>query len=144
MQINFGDSAITLVQGTITGLAVEAIVEISNEPDVQTTVVITETSGLEAKSRITVRPGINVSQDEKFLTDIIQRILLIAEQKEIRSIALPGILVNDLPIERCAKIVLHTTIAFVKTGTVIHHVVFCLQDNAHYGVFLQEFERLIS
>ena len=82
--------------------------------------------------------------DDRFLADTIQEILATAEKRGVRSIAVPAAYLEEMPPERVAKIMLTTALAFIRSGTSIHHVIFCMSDTASYSVFQKELERITS
>jgi O-acetyl-ADP-ribose deacetylase (regulator of RNase III) len=61
----------------------------------------------------------------------------LADKHNLKSIAFPAISAGifGFPIERCAEIMLKTAIEYLKEGTGLKRVVFCLFGKESYDVF---------
>jgi O-acetyl-ADP-ribose deacetylase (regulator of RNase III) len=77
-----------------------------------------------------------VHEDEK-LKDATLNSLKLADQNHLRSIAFPAISTGifGFPKNRCAIIMLSTTIAYLDGPTGLEHVVFCLYDKKTLSIF---------
>ncbi|HDJ04521.1 macro domain-containing protein [Candidatus Bathyarchaeota archaeon] len=63
--------------------------------------------------------------------------LKLADEHKIRSIAFPAISTGyfGLPKDRCARNMLNATLEYVRKGTGIEHIIFCLYDEETYRIF---------
>jgi O-acetyl-ADP-ribose deacetylase (regulator of RNase III) len=63
--------------------------------------------------------------------------LKVADENGLRSISFPAISAGifGFPIDRCAKIMLETTIEYLQGETGLQRVVFCLYGQDSYDVF---------
>lgn len=175
MQISINDTLIILVRGSITELAVEAIVNAANSelqlgsgvagairtgggPSIQEecdalghcdvgSAVLTGAGQLTAKHIIhAVGPVMGSGNEDRKLTDATMSALEIADNTNIRSLAFPAIStgVFGYPKDRCARIMLSSTIAYLRSGSEIDRVFFCLFDDDTYSIFEDELSRLTS
>jgi O-acetyl-ADP-ribose deacetylase len=111
------------------------------------TAVLTGAGKLPAKHVIhAVGPIMGSGDEDRTLADATRSALVLAEENGIRSIAFPAISAGTFgfPAERCAKVMLTTTIAMLKSGNRINRVIFCLFDDSMYNVFQEELNRLIT
>ncbi len=76
------------------------------------------------------------NEDEK-LKNATLNSLKLADENKLKSIAFPAISTGifGYPVERCAEIMLQTTIDYLKGQTGLEKVVFCLFGRANYEVF---------
>jgi O-acetyl-ADP-ribose deacetylase (regulator of RNase III) len=143
MQINFGDSGITLIHGSIVDLAVDAIVRFIDIDSIASVI-----SGGELPSKFIIQvpnPLSGSSGDDRKLADTIQNALHIAETNGYKSLAFPDIDSQiSLDSLRCAKVMLITTIAHLRGGSSLNRIIFCLQQSEIYSVFQEELSRLVS
>ncbi len=72
--------------------------------------------------------------------------LKLADKHNLKSIAFPAISAGifGFPIDRCAKIMLRTTIEYLKGETGLRKVVFCLFGRESYAVFERQLGREIA
>ncbi len=72
--------------------------------------------------------------------------LKVADSNNLKSISFPAISTGifGFPIERCAAIMLKTTIDYLKGQTGLDRVVFCLFGRDSYEVFTNQLERETS
>ncbi len=109
--------------------------------------VITTGGNLQAAHVIhAVGPRMGEGDEEEKLQSATQSSLQVAQENGLRSIAFPAISTGifGFPIERCADIMLSTTIQFLDKGSKLEKVVFCLYGNEAYAVFeksLKTFQR---
>jgi len=77
-----------------------------------------------------------VHEDEK-LKDATLNSLKLADQNHLRSITFPAISTGifGFPKDRCATIMLSTTVAYLNGPTRLEQVVFCLYDNETLQIF---------
>ena len=100
--------------------------------------VITTGGKLAAKYVIhAVGPRHPEEHEDAKLKDATLNSLKLADQKNLRSIAFPAISTGifGFPKDRCATIMLSTTIAYVEGPTKLEKVVFCLYDNKTLEIF---------
>jgi O-acetyl-ADP-ribose deacetylase len=86
-----------------------------------------------------------VHEDEK-LKDATLNSLKLADQNHLRSIAFPAISTGifGFPKDRCATIMLSTTVAYLNGPTGIEKVVFCLYDNNTLQIFEDVLKSLVQ
>jgi len=72
--------------------------------------------------------------------------LRIADQYELRSLAFPAIStgVYGYPRDSCAKVMLQATISYIKGGTKLEKVIFCLHDSETLNIFKNCLKGLIG
>lgn len=84
-------------------------------------------------------------EDEK-LKDATLNSLKLADKNKLKSISFPAISTGifGFPKDRCATIMLSTTIAYLDGPTELEKVVFCLYDSKTLGVFENALRSLIQ
>ena len=84
-------------------------------------------------------------KDEK-LKNATLNSLKLADKHNLKSIAFPAISAGifGFPIDRCAEIMLRTTIDYLKVKTGLKKVVFCLFGRESYAVFERQLGREIA
>ena len=100
--------------------------------------VITTGGKLAAKYVIhAVGPRHREEHEDAKLKDATLNSLLLADQNRLKSIAFPAISTGifGFPKDRCATIMLSTTIAYLEGPTGLERVVFCLYDNKTLEIF---------
>lgn len=171
MKIN--NSNIELVEGDITEIAVDAIVNPANAQlilgggvagaikikggvDIQREcdkvgsisvgqAVITTAGNLEAKHVIhAVGPMMGEGNEDEKLHQATLNSLKLAKENDLQSIAFPAISTGifGYPIDRCADVMLKTTVDFLKSKDLELNVIFCLFDYSAFDVFAEEIERM--
>ena len=111
------------------------------------TAVITKAGNLPAKHVIhAVGPVMGSGDEERKLSEATRSALELAEKHHIRSLAFPaiGTGVFGFPGDRCARVMISTTIAFAKGGGQLDRVIFCLFSNEMYNIFEEELSRYTS
>lgn len=85
------------------------------------------------------------NEDEKLKNATINSLKL-ADENNIKSISFPAISTGifGFPIERCAKIMLRTTIDYLKGQTSLEKVIFCLFGQNSYEVFANQLRQETS
>jgi len=85
------------------------------------------------------------SEDRK-LENATLNSLKVADQNNLKSISFPAISAGifGFPIERCAKIMLETTMSYLEGQTGLERIVFCLFGRDSYEVFEKRLEKEIS
>jgi len=109
--------------------------------------VITTGGNLKAKYVIhAVGPRMGEGDEDRKLRDATLNSLKVADQNHLKSIAFPAVSAGifGFPIERCAAIMLGTTIEYLKGKTGLERVVFCLFGRDSYGVFASRLEQETS
>jgi len=109
--------------------------------------VITTGGNLKAKYVIhAVGPVHGTEHEDEKLKDATLNSLKLAEKHNLRSIAFPAISTGifGFPKDRCATIMLSTTIAYVEGPTKLERVVFCLYDQQTFKIFKDTLETLIG
>ena len=111
------------------------------------TAVITGAGSLPAKYVIhAVGPVMGSGDEDRKLAAATRSALEVAEENRIRSLAFPAISAGifGFPPERCAKVMLSTTIAYLKGNSDLDRVFFCLFSDDMYSIFEEELARLVS
>ena len=107
--------------------------------------VITGAGKLKARYVIhAVGPRMGEGDEDVKLRNATLNSLKLAEQRDIKSIAFPAISTGifGFPKDRCAKIMLRTAFEYLKRGSKIEKVIFCLYDEETYRIFEEELERI--
>ena len=175
MKVNINNSVLALVNGDITEMETEAIVNASNAqlvlgggvagairrkggPEIQKEcsrigatfvggAVLTTAGSLKAKYVIhAVGPRMGEGDENRKLKNATRNSLKLADEKSIKSVSFPAIStgVFGFPIQRCAEIMLQTSIEYLKGQTGIERVVFCLFTKSDYEVFANQLKRQLS
>ena len=90
-----------------------------------------------------VGPRMGEGNEDDKLRNATLNSLKVADENNLKSISLPAISTGifGFPIERCAKIMLETTISYLKGTTGLEKVVFCLFGRDSYDVFANRLEQ---
>ena len=107
--------------------------------------VITTGGNLKAEYVIhAVGPRMGEGNEDEKLRNATLNSLKVAEKNKVKSLAFPAISTGifGFPVDRCAKIMLSTTIEYLKGETSIEKVVFCLFGEESYDTFVQELSSL--
>jgi O-acetyl-ADP-ribose deacetylase (regulator of RNase III) len=107
--------------------------------------VITTGGNLKAKFVIHAVGPINGEKNEDGkLKDATLNSLILADQKNLKSIAFPAISTGifGFPKERCATIMLSTTISYLKGTTNLEKVIYCLYDQKIFEIFKNTLQSL--
>ncbi len=108
--------------------------------------VITSGGKLKAKHVIhAVGPVHGEEHEDDKLKNATLNSLKLADKYGLRSIAFPAIStgVFGFPKDRCAMIMLSTTIAYVEGPTKLERVVYCLYDEKTFELFSETMEKLV-
>jgi O-acetyl-ADP-ribose deacetylase (regulator of RNase III) len=166
MEVNIQGHILQLVQGDITEMQTDAIVNAANAhlilgggvagairkkggPKIQEEcnkiggtfvggTVITTAGSLKAKHVIhAVGPQMGEGDEDQKLINATLNSLKLADEHNLKSISFPAISTGifGFPIQRCAEIMLRTTINYLKGKTSLEKVVFCLFGQDSYKVF---------
>lgn len=175
MKVNIGNGVLELVDGDITEMDTDAIVNAANDqlvlgggvagairrkggPEIQAEcnriggtfvggAVITTAGKLKAKHVIhSVGPRMGEGDEDRKLKNATLNSLKVADQNNLKSISFPAISAGifGFPIERCATIMLETTMDYLKGKTSLERVVFCLFGRDSYDVFEKQLEEETS
>jgi len=109
--------------------------------------VITTAGNLKAKHVIhAVGPRMGEGNEDQKLKNATLNSLKVADENNLKSISFPAISAGifGFPIERCAEIMLKTTIDYLKGQTGLEKVVFCLFGSDSYQVFENQLKQEIS
>ncbi|MDH4240395.1 MAG: macro domain-containing protein [Phycisphaerae bacterium] len=107
---------------------------------------ITTGGNLKAKYVIhAVGPRMGEGNEDEKLKNATLNSLKVADENHLKSIAFPAISTGifGFPIQRCAEIMLKTTIDYLKGQTGLQRVVFCLFGQESYKVFENQLNRKI-
>jgi O-acetyl-ADP-ribose deacetylase (regulator of RNase III) len=172
MKLKINKSTIELVEGDITEMQTEAIVNAANArlilgggvagairikggPSIQQQcdktggtfvggAVVTGGGNLKAKYVIhAVGPRLGEGNEDDKLKNATLNSLILADEKGIKSISFPAISTGifGFPIQRCAEIMLKTTLEYLKGRTKLEKVIFCLFDRDSFKVFEDQLKR---
>lgn len=172
MKVDIGNHVLELVEGDITEMQTDAIVNAANAhltlgggvagairskggPEIQKEcnkiggtfvggTVITTGGNLKAEYVIhAVGPRMGEGDEDQKLKNATLNSLKLADQNDLKSIAFPAISsgIFGFPIQRCAEIMLRTTIDHLKGETGLEKVVFCLFGRDSYEVFEKELKQ---
>ena len=172
MKVNIGDHVLELLDGDITEMDTDAIVNAANAqlvlgggvagairrkggPKIQAEcdkiggtfvggAVITTGGKLKARHVIhAVGPRMGEGNEDHKLRNATLNSLKVADENRLKSIAFPAVSTGifGFPIERCAAIMLGTTIEYLKGQTGLQKVVFCLFGRDSYDVFANQLEQ---
>jgi O-acetyl-ADP-ribose deacetylase (regulator of RNase III) len=175
MKVNVGKSVLELVEGDITEMETEAIVNAANAqlvlgggvagairrkcgPQIQAEchkiggtfvggAVITTAGKLKARHVIhAVGPRMGEGDEDQKLTNATLNALKVADQNHLKSLSFPAISAGifGFPIERCAEIMLQTTMNYLNGRTGLERVVFCLFGRDSYDVFQKRLQEETS
>ena len=173
MKMKILSTELRLVQGDITELDVDAIVNAANShlilgegvagairrkggPEIQNecdriggtpvgTAVITGGGRLKARHVIhAVGPRMGEGNEDDKLRSATLSSLRVAEENGLHSIGFPAISTGifGFPLDRCARIMVGTTVDFLQRRTGLTSVVFCLFSADAFEVFQAEIEGL--
>jgi O-acetyl-ADP-ribose deacetylase (regulator of RNase III) len=107
--------------------------------------VITVGGNLKAKNVIhAVGPRHGEKHEDGKLKDATLNSLILADNKNLRSISFPAISTGifGFPKDRCATIMLSTTIAYLEGPTNLEKVVYCLYDQKTFKIFKNTLQSL--
>jgi len=107
--------------------------------------VITTGGNLAAKYVIhAVGPRHGEEHEDAKLKEATLNSLILADQKNLKSIAFPAISTGifGFPKDRCATIMLSTTIAYLEGPTNLEKVVYCLYDQKTFEIFKRSLKSL--
>jgi len=107
--------------------------------------VITNGGNLKAKHVIhAVGPRMGEGDEDEKLKNATLSSPKVADDNQLKSIAFPAISTGifGFPLERCAEIMLSNAIEYLKGGSGLEKVVFCLFGDAAFLVFKQTLGRL--
>ena len=166
MKVDINNSVLELVEGDITEMETEAIVNAANAqlimgggvagairkkggPNIQEEcnkiggtfvggAVITTAGNLKTKHVIhAAGPRMGEGNEDEKLKNAALNSLKLADENNLKSISFPAISAGifGFPIQRCAEIMLKTTIDYLKGETGLERVVFCLFGQGAYRVF---------
>jgi O-acetyl-ADP-ribose deacetylase (regulator of RNase III) len=109
--------------------------------------VITTGGKLKAKYVIhAVGPRMGEGDEDNKLKNATLNSLKLADKHNLKSITFPAVSAGifGFPIDRCAQIMLRTTIEYLKGETGLKKVVFCLFGSDSYTVFENQLKREIA
>lgn len=94
-----------------------------------------------------VGPMMGEGDEDRKLRSAITSVLALASEKGLASISVPAISAGifGFPKDRCAKILVGGTVAFLGRGAVtsLRLIEFCITDSEAYGFFRKELEGIV-
>ncbi len=173
MKYQLKNSIIELVQGDITEMETDAIVNAANAqlqlgggvagairrkggPTIQREcdahgpigvgeAAMTGAGDLKARHVIhAVGPRMGEGDEDAKLRNATLNSLKLADEKGLKSVSFPAISAGifGFPIDRCANVMLTTTMKYLPESSSLERVVFCLYGADSYKVFEDELKRL--
>jgi len=109
--------------------------------------VMTTAGNLKAKYVIhAVGPRMGEGNEDQKLKNATLSSLKLADEKNLKSISFPAIStgVFGFPLQRCAEIMLKTTIDYLKDQTGLEKVIFCLFGRDSFRVFADQLKQEVS
>ena len=109
--------------------------------------VITTAGNLKTKHVIhAVGPRMGEGNENEKLKNATLNSLKLADENNLKSISFPAISAGifGFPIERCAEIMLKTTIEYLNRQTGLQKVIFCLFGDDSYQIFAKRLKQEIS
>ena len=109
--------------------------------------VITTGGNLKAKHVIhAVGPQMGEGNEDEKLKNATLNSLKLADENNLKSISFPAISTGifGFPIQKCAEIMLKTTIDYLKGQSLLEKVVFCLFGQDSYKVFENQLNKEIT
>ncbi len=175
MKVKINKTILELVQGDITDLNTDAIVNAANTAlhlgggvagairrkggsriqeeckEIGGThvggAVITTGGNLKAKYVIhAVGPRYGEEHEDEKLKDATLNSLILADKNNLKSVAFPAISTGifGFPKDRCATIMLSTTVAYLEGPTKLEKVVYCLYDQNTFQIFKRTLQALLN
>jgi len=175
LNLKVKNSIVELMQGDITEMDTDAIVNAANDalqmgggvagairrkggPRIQEEcnriggtfvggAVITTAGKLKARHVIhAVGPRYGEGDEDRKLRNATLNSLKLADEHSLKSIAFPAVSAGifGFPKDRCAQIMLSTTIDYLKGTTNLQRAVFCLYDSEMLRVFQRELKKYQS
>lgn len=175
MKINIANCVLELLEGDITEMQTNAIVNAANTrlvlgggvagairrrggPKIQEecnkiggTFVggAVKTSGGKLKAKYVIHavgPQMGEGNEDEKLKNATLNSLKLADKNNIKSISFPAISTGifGFPVERCAEIMLQTTINYLKEKSNLEKVVFCLFGQDSYETFEKQLKQETS
>jgi O-acetyl-ADP-ribose deacetylase (regulator of RNase III) len=108
--------------------------------------VITTGGNLKAKYVIhAVGPRHGEEHEDEKLKDATLNSLILADKNNLKSIAFPAVSTGifGFPKDRCATIMLSTTVAYLEGPTKLEKVVYCLYDQNTFEIFKRTLQSLM-
>jgi O-acetyl-ADP-ribose deacetylase (regulator of RNase III) len=109
--------------------------------------VITTGGNLKAKYVVhAVGPKHEEEHEDEKLKDATLNSLILADKEYLKSIAFPAISTGifGFPKDRCATIMLSTTIAYLEGPTRLEKVIYCLYDQNTFEIFRYTLQSLVK
>jgi O-acetyl-ADP-ribose deacetylase (regulator of RNase III) len=109
--------------------------------------VITGAGNLKSKYVIhAVGPRMGEGKEDLKLENATQNTLQLAVDYGLKSIAFPAISTGifGFPIERCADIMIRTTLNFLKLNNTPARVIFCLWGDENYKIFKKTIQKFVD
>lgn len=111
------------------------------------TAVITGGGNLKARHVIhAVGPMMGEGDEDAKLKNATLNSLKLADKHDLRSIAFPAISTGifGYPLDRCARIMLETTVNYASGDTALERIIFCLYDNEALNRFNETLRNLLQ
>jgi O-acetyl-ADP-ribose deacetylase (regulator of RNase III) len=179
MAVRINHTFIELIEGDITTLDADAIVNAANEqlshgaglaalisrrggPTIQKEShlwvhehgrVVTGSAAITSAGTLNARHVIHAvgpvydqpSSSSEFLASAVRSALRMADDHELKSIAVPAISTGifGYPLEAAARVMLEATFAYLRGETELERVVYCLFGQHAFDVFAREFAALV-
>lgn len=109
--------------------------------------VITNAGRLRARYVIhAVGPRYGEGSEEEKLKNATLSSLKLADEYKLNSIAFPAISTGifGFPKDKCANVMLSTTLDYLSKDTGLKKVIFCLYDDETYRIFVETFNKIYA
>ena len=141
--VNAANTALTLGGGVAGAILRKGGVQIQEECNRIKGIKVGEavlTSGGFLKAKYVIHaagPRYGEEHEDAKLKDATLNSLILADKNKLKSIAFPAISTGifGFPKDRCATIMLSTTIAYLEGPTQIERVIYCLYDQSTFNIF---------
>ncbi len=93
-----------------------------------------------------VGPRMGEGDEDTKLTNATLNVLILADRDGIKSLTFPAVSTGifGYPMDRCAEIMLGTTIAYLNGGSNLEKVAFCLDGKGACKIFQMHLKRLLG
>jgi O-acetyl-ADP-ribose deacetylase (regulator of RNase III) len=150
MQVTINNTVLELTEGDITEAETDAIVNAANEAlvlggGVAGAIRIKGGPAIQAECD-TISPTSGEGDEDTKLTNATLNALILADRDGIKTLTFPAISTGifGFPMDRCAQIMLGTTIDYLNGGSNLEKVAFCLDGKGAYKIFEEQLNAFVD